>query len=161
MIESPEFWVGVAFFIFLGILGYFKVHTLMVASLDSRAARISTEIAEASRLREEAAKVLADYKRREEEAHAEADAIIAFARQEAERIAAEGKAKVEEFVARRTKLAESKIAQAEAQAMEEVRAAAAEAAAKAAEHLLVREVKGKVAEDLLGSGLDAVKARLN
>ena len=72
--------------------------------------------------------MLADYKRREKEAHAEADAIIGYARQEAERIAAEGKAKVEEFVARRTKLAESKIAQAEAQAMVEVRTIAAEAA---------------------------------
>ncbi|NJL50668.1 MAG: ATP F0F1 synthase subunit B [Blastochloris sp.] len=161
MIESPEFWVAVAFFIFFGILGYFKVHKLMVASLDSRSVRISTEIAEATRLREEAEKVLADYKRREQEAHAEADAIIAVARQEAERIAAEGKAKVEEFVARRTKLAESKIAQAEVQALTEVRAIAAEAAAKAAERILVQEVKGKIADDLIGTGLAAVKARMN
>ncbi|NJO54472.1 MAG: ATP F0F1 synthase subunit B [Bacteroidales bacterium] len=161
MIDSPEFWVAVAFFIFFGILGYFKVHKVMVASLDSRAARISTEIAEATRLREEAEKVLADYKRREQEAHAEADAIIGYARQEAERIAAEGKAKVEEFVARRTKLAESKIAQAEAQAMVEVRTIAAEAAAKAAERILVQEVKGKLADDLIGNGLAAVKARMN
>jgi F0F1-type ATP synthase, subunit b len=58
MIETPEFWVAVAFFIFFGILGYFKVHKLMVVSIDTRAARISTEIAEATRLREEAEMVV-------------------------------------------------------------------------------------------------------
>lgn len=158
---APEFWVGVGFFLFFAILGYYKIHKMLGSALDSRAARIRTELDEARRLREEAAKVLADYKRREEEAHGEADAIVAFAKQEAERIATEGKAKVEEFVARRTKLAEAKIAQAEAQALSDVRAAAADAAAKAAERLLATEVKGKLADDLITKGLSDVKARMN
>ncbi|ALK10450.1 ATP F0F1 synthase subunit B [Blastochloris viridis] len=161
MINAPEFWVAVAFFIFFGILGYFDVHKLIGNALDSRANRIRSELDEARRLREEANKVLADYKRREEEAHAEADAIIAYAKQEAERLATEGKVKVEEFVARRTKLAEAKIAQAETQAMADVRAAAADAAAKAAERILVKEVKGQLADDLIAKGLGDVKARMN
>ena len=68
---------------------------------------------------------------------------------------------MEEFVARRTKLAETKIAQAEAQAVADVRAAAAEAAVSAAEKILTESVTGKVADDLLTRGIGDVKSKLN
>ena len=68
---------------------------------------------------------------------------------------------MEEFVARRTKMAETKIAQAEAQAVADVRAAAAEAAVSAAEKILTDTVKGKVADDLIARGIGDVKAKLN
>ncbi len=79
----------------------------------------------------------------------------------AERIAAEAKTKMEDFVARRTKTAESKIALAEAQALADVRAAAAEAAVTAASTILSQTVKGPVADDLLGKGIDEVRKKLN
>ena len=68
---------------------------------------------------------------------------------------------MEEFVVRRTKMAETKIAQAEAQAVADVRAAAAEAAVSAAEKILTEAVKGKVADDLITSGIGDVKTKLN
>ena len=68
---------------------------------------------------------------------------------------------MEEFVARRTKMAETKIAQAEAQALADVRSAAAEAAVAAAERILTDTVKGKVAEDLIAKGIADVKRKLN
>ena len=68
---------------------------------------------------------------------------------------------MEEFVARRTKMAETKIAQAEAQALADVRAAAADAAVAAAERILPETVKGKVADDLIAKGIADVKAKLN
>ena len=68
---------------------------------------------------------------------------------------------MEDFVARRTKMAEGKIAQAEAQAVADVRSSAAEAAVAAAEALLTRMVKGKVADDLIGKGIDDIKRKLN
>ena len=68
---------------------------------------------------------------------------------------------MQEFVARRTKMAETKIAQAEAQAVADVRAAAAEAAVSAAEKILSDTVKGKVAEDLINRGIGDVKTKLN
>jgi len=78
-----------------------------------------------------------------------------------QRIAADAKTKMEEFVARRTKMAETKIAQAEAQAVADVRAAAAEAAVTAAEKILTDTVKGKIADDLIARGIGDVKAKLN
>jgi F-type H+-transporting ATPase subunit b len=76
-------------------------------------------------------------------------------------MAAEAESKLEEFVARRTKMAESKIAQAEAQALADVRAAAADAAVAAAETILTRTVKNKVADDLISKGIADVKSKLN
>jgi F-type H+-transporting ATPase subunit b len=68
---------------------------------------------------------------------------------------------MEEFVVRRTKMAETKIAQAEAQALADVRAAAAEAAVSAAGKVLTQTVKGELAERLVAKAIDDVKGRLN
>jgi|SRR5215475_10177459 len=158
---EAEFWVAVAFVLFLAVLGYFSVHRVILDALDHRAARIKQELDEARRLKEEAQTVLAEYQRKRHDAEREAGDIIANANAEAERLAVEAKAKVEEFIARRTKTAETKIAQAEAQAVAEVRAAAAEAAVAAAGKILVHTVKGKPADDLIAQGIRDVKAKLN
>ncbi len=158
---EAELWVAIAFFIFLGILIYVGVPKLITGALDDRSKRIGVELDEARRLKEEAAALLADYKRKQTEAEGEAQAIISSAKAEAERIAADAKTKMEEFVARRTKMAETKIAQAEAQAIADVRAAAADAAVAAAETILTQSVKGKTADDLIAQGIRDVKAKLN
>jgi F-type H+-transporting ATPase subunit b len=58
-------------------------------------------------------------------------------------------------------MAESKIAQAEAQALADVRSTAAEVAAAAAKTILTRTVKDKVADDLLAKGIADLKGKLN
>jgi F-type H+-transporting ATPase subunit b len=68
---------------------------------------------------------------------------------------------MEDFVARRTRTAESKIALAEAQALADVRAAAADAAITAASTILSQSVKGPVADDLLAKGIVEVREKLN
>ena len=161
MFAEPEFWVAVAFLIFVGILVYAGVPQMMLKALDDRGNRVQAELDEARRLKEEAQKLLAQYQGKQSQAETEAAAIIEGAKAEAERIAAEAKVKMEEFVGRRTKMAETKIAQAEAQAVADVRAAAAEAAVAAAEKILTETVKGKVAEDLIARGIGDVKAKLN
>jgi F-type H+-transporting ATPase subunit b len=150
---EAEFWVAVAFVIFVGVLIYFKVHKMAVDAIDARRARIETELGEARRLREEAQALLAQYQQKQREAEREAADIIAGAQAEAARLAVEAKAKMEDFLARRTKMAETKIAHAEAQALADVRAAAAEAAIAAAEIILKETVHGKVADDLIAKGI--------
>ncbi|WP_407116489.1 ATP F0F1 synthase subunit B [Bradyrhizobium sp. LMG 9283] len=161
MFFEPEFWVAVAFVILMVVFGYLGVFKTAMTALDHRAARIKAELDDAARLKQEAAKVLADYKARSATAEREAADIIANAKAEAERIAADAKAKMEDFVARRTKTAESKIALAEAQALADVRAAAAEAAVQAASTILSQSVRGQVADDLLAKGINEVRQKLN
>src|ERR1700687_2706400 len=131
MFNEPEFWVAVAFVIFVAGLGYLGVHRMIPKSPDERAGRIQAELDEARKLKDDAAQLLAEYQRKRQEAEGEAQEIIAGAKAEAERLAVEAKVKIEEFVARRTKMAETKIAQAEAQAAADARSAADEGAVPA------------------------------
>jgi F-type H+-transporting ATPase subunit b len=160
MIEA-EAWVAVAFVLFLGILVYVGAHRRVIDGIDQRQARIKAELEEARRLREEAQALLVEYQRKRHEADREAEAIIATANAEAERLAAEGKARLEDFVARRTKMAETKIAQAEAQALADVRSSAADAAVAAAEKILSTTAKGKIGDDLLARGIADLRKRFN
>ncbi|WP_322515473.1 ATP F0F1 synthase subunit B [Rhodopseudomonas palustris] len=158
---EAETWVAISFVILMGIFAYLGVHRTVLKALDNRRDRIKAELDEARKLKDEAAKLLADYRARRAQAEREAEAIIASAKADAERIAAESKAKLEDFVVRRTKTAESKIALAEAQAVADVRTAAAEAAVSAAATILSQSVKGQVADDLLGKGIQEVRSKLN
>jgi F-type H+-transporting ATPase subunit b len=161
ILKDPEIWVLVAFLIFVGILLRIGAPNLVFKALDDRSARIKSELDEALRLRKEAEEILAEYKRRQDEAEKTAESIIHNAGVEAERMAAEAQAKVEEFIARRARMAESKIAQAEAQALADVRAAAADVAVAAAEAILTRATRGAAGRSLVSKGIADLKARLN
>src|SRR6476620_1583403 len=161
MFFEPEFWVAIAFVILMAVFAWLGIHRTVLKALDHRSERIKAEIDDARRLKDEAAKLLAEYQAKRTSAEREAQDIIAGARVEAERIATEAKTKMEDFVARRTKTAESKIALAEAQALADVRAAAADAAVAAASTVLSQTVKGPVADNLLSKGIAEVRAKLN
>ena len=161
LFTQPETWVAIAFVILMAVFVWLGVHRTVLTALDHRAQRIKAELDDAKRLKDEAAKLLADYQARRASAEREAQEIVTNARAEAERIAAEAKVRMEDFVARRTKTAENKIALAEAQALADVRAAAADAAVAAASTVLSQSVKGPVADELLAKGIAEVKAKLN
>lgn len=136
MLENPTFWVAVSFFGFLAFLAYLKVPAMLASTLDARAVAIRSELDEARRLREDAEKLLADYKSKGAAAESEARVIIENARREAETIAVEARKALKETLERRTRLAEEKIQRAEVQAVSEVRSIVVERAVAAAEKVL-------------------------
>jgi F-type H+-transporting ATPase subunit b len=158
---DATFWALVALIIFLGILAYMKVPAMLAKQLDARAERIRDELEEARRLREEAQQLLAEYQRKRKEAEKEAADIVAAAKREADMLSAEARQRTEEYVARRVALAENKIAQAEQDAVNEVRARAVDIAVEAAGRLLAERVDGKVSADLFKSALKDVRSKLH
>lgn len=154
-------WTLVALIIFLGIVVYLKVPGMVGKSLDDRADKIRGELEEARKLREEAQQLLAEYQRKRKEAEKEASDMIAAAKREADIIVADAKQKTEDYVERRTALAEQKIAQAEREAVNEVRSDAVEIAVAAAGKLLEDKIDSKAAASLFKSSLAEVKTRLN
>jgi len=157
---GPEFYVLLATLIVLGVAWRAGAFSGIGKALDARGETIRKELEQARALREDAQKLLADYQRKQKEAEAEAGAIVAAAKVEAERFNAEQIAKVQDFVARRTRQAEQKIAQAEASAVSEVRAAASDAAVTAATALLSQQAQSDGA-GIIGTALNEVKAKLN
>ncbi len=132
----------------------------LVGGLDARASRIRAELDEARRLREEAELLVAEYRAKEREAVAEAEAIVAHAQQEAERIAAQGARDLEQAMKRRQQLAEERIAQAEAKALAEVRAAAIDVAIAAARDVIAESIDQQRGAALLDTAIVALPQRL-
>ncbi|NBS34543.1 MAG: ATP F0F1 synthase subunit B [Methylocystaceae bacterium] len=152
---DAEFYVAIGFAIFLAVLFWVGAHSKLTTLIDARINRIKHELAEAERLRVEAQSLLDSFENKRAEAEAEAKAIVAQAKEEAELVAQEGRRRLDEFMARNVKQVEQKIAQAEAQATAEVRAAAADAAVKIAEGILSKGVGG---HDFITAGIDQIKA---
>lgn len=158
---DATFWAFVALVIFLGIVFYMKVPGMIGKSLDERANRIRNELEEARRLREEAQQLLAEYQRKRKEAEQEAGEIVAAAKREAGHLLEEAHKKTEDYVARRTALAEQKIAQAERDAVSEVRSSAVDIAIEAARSVLAGKVDAKADADLFKASVRELKAKLN
>jgi F-type H+-transporting ATPase subunit b len=158
---TAEFWVLIAFLLFMAILVWKGVPGLIGKALDQRAATIRNELDEARRLREEAQQLLADYQRKTREAEDDAKSIVEAAKREAESLAAETRKAMAEQVERRTKAAEEKIARAEAQALADVRAAAVNLAVKASEDLLKTKLSGEAGSALVDSAIRDLKGKLN
>ncbi|WP_075289984.1 F0F1 ATP synthase subunit B [Rhizobium arenae] len=155
------FWAFVGLILFFVLIAYLKVPAMLAKSLDERAGRISNELKEAKRLREEAQALLVEYQKKRKEAEAEAANIVAAAEREATALTAEAKAKTEEFVARRTSLSEQKIKQAESDAINAVRATAVDLAIAAAEQVIASKSDATTQNALFAKAVGDVKTRLN
>jgi F-type H+-transporting ATPase subunit b len=158
-LHEAEFWVLIAAIIFVALIGR-KVAGMVTAGLDSRAARIRGELDEARRLREEAERLVAEYRVKQQEAAAEAETIVAHAAAEAERIATQSARDLEQALARRQRLAEERIAQAEAKALQEVRAVAIDVAIAAARDVIAAGIDESRGSTLLDAAIVALPERL-
>lgn len=158
---DASFWATVALVLFFALIIYMKVPGLITKGLDDRSDKIRNDLEEARRLREEAQQLLAEYQRKRKEAEQEAEAIVAAAKHEAEAMAKDAEQKTEEYIARRTALAEQKIAQAEGQALAEVRTAAVDLAVEAAEAVITKKMTGAASSSMFKSSLAELKERMN
>ncbi|MET0408802.1 MAG: F0F1 ATP synthase subunit B [Hyphomicrobium sp.] len=159
--DDPLFWVVIAFVAFLALLIYYRVPAAVTKALDDRADGIRKELDEARRLREEAQALLSDYQRKAREAEKEAQSIIEQAKREAEALASESRKALTESLDRRSKIAEEKIARAEAQALGEVRSTAVETALAAAQEILKSRAGGSTGESLVSQSISDLRGKLN
>jgi F-type H+-transporting ATPase subunit b len=159
LLQSYYFWMSISLLIFIALAWKPAVRGI-TGSLDNRALRIRSELDEARRLRDEAEQLLAEYRRREREGAAQAQSIITHAREEAERIAAQAARDLDLLLARRQRLAEERIAQAEARAAAEVRAAAVDTAIAAAREVIATQIDEQRGGALIDSAIAALPQRL-
>lgn len=159
--EDPTFWVAVGTVIFVGVVIYLKVPQMLAGMLDARAAAIRNELAEAKRLREEAETLMREYLAKTKNADSEAAAIVAAAKVESERMAAEAREQLAQSITRRAKMAEEKIAQAEAQALADVRAAATDAATAAAGEVIRARMNEAKGDALIDASIRDLRTKLH
>jgi len=155
------FVVGLALVIFLGILGYFRVHKQVLGLLDNRADRLREELDEVRRLREEAQATFAQFERKSREVDAQAQEIIDHAKKEAEQAAEKAKADLADSIERRLRQAEDQIGMAEAKALREVRNRAVEVAVAAAGEVIARKMPEDKADALVDDAIKQVGKQLH
>lgn len=160
MFRTPEFWVLVAFVIFVAAV-YRPVRDRLVAALDDRAKRIKAELDEARKLREEAQATLAAYQRKQRQAIAEAEDILARARDDVEFVRKQAADDLEGSLKRRERMALDRIAKAEDDAVQEVRRMAAELAIGATRRLLAKRVDEAKAGELVDAAIKELPKKLN
>ena len=160
MLHEPEFWVAVAFVVFV-VLAWKPLAKMVTAGLDDRSAKIRIDLERAAKLREEAQALLAEYQKKQRDALKEAEGIVAAARAEAERLSAQAAADLEASLKRREQLAMQRIAQAEQQALAEVRGAAVDAAMAAAGKLLAEKLDPSRQDALIDSAIKELQGKLN
>ena len=160
LMEDPAFWVAVAFVIFAAFM-LWKVSDKITGALDDRSVGIKKELDDAAALREEAQALLASYQRKQRDALAEADDIVAQAKVEAERLAAEAEVALEAEIKRRTDMALEKITQAEAQVVQEVRNTAIDVAIAAAGSLIKENIDTSKAASLIDDSIGDIEGKLH
>jgi F-type H+-transporting ATPase subunit b len=158
--HEPEIWVAIAFVIFIVLAGKPIVRGIG-KMLDERAAKIRKDLSEAEKLRDEAEKLLAEYQRRQRQALKEAEGILAHAKDEAERIRRDAVATIDAALKRRERQAMEKIAQAEAQAVAEVRNQAVDLAILGAQKALTTSLDGDRAAGLIDQSIAEMERRLH
>lgn len=158
--EEPTFWVMIAFVIFVGAIAK-PFWRFVTTSLDKRSRTIAEQIAESSRLRDEAQELLASFKRKQRKAESEAEEIAKRARAEADRQGEQATADLEKSIKRRQQMALDRIAQAEAEAVDEVRAQAIDVALDATRRILADTVKGKKADTLIDAAIEELPDKLH
>ncbi len=159
MSDSQSVLVG--FLLFLAIMSWFRVPSMIAGMLDKRADGIKSQLDEARAAKEEAQQLLASFERKTVEAKREADTIVERARSDAKRASEQAKLDLQDTIARKLKSAEDQIAQVEAAATREVRNAASSAAVVATSEILSQGLSGDKAGSLIDDGIATAASKLH
>ena len=160
-LRNTDFVVTVAFLLFVGVLVYFKVPSLLGGMLDKRAAGIKSDLDEARALHDEARSILASYERKQKEVQEQAERIVETAKREAQAAAEQAKEDLKASITRRLAAAEDQIASAEAAAVREVRNSAVNIAVAAAGDLIAKQMSATDKNKLIDDAIGKVEERLH
>ena len=118
---DATFWVAISFFIFLGVLFYFKVPQKVFGALNESINKIKKDIDEAEKLKEEAKNILSEYEAKLSKSKVEVDLMIKNAQKESETNIIKINDQFHSIFENRKKLAEDKIKQMKLQATKDIK----------------------------------------
>lgn len=160
-LRNTDFVVLLAFLLFIGVLVYFKVPSLLGKLLDDRASNIQSELDEARSLREEAQSLLASYERKQREVQEQSERIIEHAKQEAQLAAEQAKEDLKHTIARRIQAAQDQIESAQAKVVKEVRDEAIKVSVAAAREIIAKQMTAAQGNKLIDDSIETVSAKLH
>ena len=154
---DATFWVAISFFIFLGVLFYFKVPQKVFGALEESKKKKKKDIDEAEKLKEEAKNVLSEYEAKLSKSKVEVDLMIKNAQKESETNIIKINDQFFSIFENRKKMAEDKIKQMKLQATKDIKNYSVEVAIIALEKIIKNSVDKKKLEKIYISSVDEAK----
>ena len=154
---DATFWVAISFFIFLGVLFYFKVPQKVFGALEESINKIKKDIDEAEKLKEEAKNVLSEYETKLSNSKVEVDLMIKNAQKESETNIIKINDQFFSIFENRKKMAEDKIKQMKLQATKDIKNYSVEVAIIALEKIIKNSVDKKKLDKIYISSVDEAK----
>ena len=154
---DATFWVAVSFFIFVGVLFYFKVPQKVFLALNESINKIKKDIEEAEKLKEEAKNVLSDYEAKLDKSKVEIDLMIKNAQKESEANIIKINDQFHKVFENRKKLAEEKIKQMKLQAKKDIKNYSVEVAIISLEKIIKNSIDKKKLDKIYISSVNEAK----
>ena len=154
---DATFWVAVSFFLFVGVLLYFKVPQKIFTTLDESINKIKKDIEEAEKLKEEAKNILSDYEARLDKSKVEIDLMIKNAQKESETNIIKINDQFHKIFENRKKMAEEKIKQMKLQATKDIKNYSVEVAIIALEKIIKNSIDKKKLDKIYVSSVNEAK----
>jgi F-type H+-transporting ATPase subunit b len=158
--QDPRFWVAAGFAIFIILAAKF-IWPHIVRGLDGRASAIKSQLEAATRLKDEAEDLLAQYRTEQAQALSDAETILANAKRDAALIRSKAEEELEATITRRTAQAHSAIERAKADAMAEIRLQLVDAATAKARTVLAEQLEGQKEDPAFARALSAIEGQLH
>ena len=136
MIIDATFWVAVSFFIFLGVLIYFKIPQRIISVLNDSINTIKTEVNDAESLKEESKNILSEYEKKISSAKDEVKQMVDAANDAVDKNILKTNEEFHVQVENRKKNAEDKIKQMKNQALKDIKNASVKITINSVESLL-------------------------
>ena len=160
MTIDSAFWVAISFFIFLGILVYFKIPEKVKNVLDENISNIKNQINEAEKLKEEAKNILSEHEKKISNSKAEVKSMIDKANEDSEKNIIKTNEEFHRLMDNRKKNAEERIKQMKNQALKDIKNASVKIAIESVEKLLKNSMDKSKLDKIYLSSIEETKLAL-
>ena len=160
MIIDATFWVTVSFFIFLGILIYFKIPQKVKETLEQNISNIKNQINEAEKLKEDAKNILTEHEKKISNSRNEVKEMINKASEEAEKNVIKANQEFHKAMEIRKKNAEERIRQLKNQAEKDIKNASVKIAIESVEKLFKNSLDKSKLDKIYSNSIEETKLAL-
>jgi len=160
MTIDATFWVTISFFIFLGMLIYFKIPKKIKETLEQNILKIKSQINEAEKLKEDAKNILTEHERKISNSKNEVKEMINKASEEAEKNVIKVNKEFHDMIENRKKSTEERIRQLKNQAEKDIKNASVKIAIESVEKLMKNSLDKSKLDKIYSSSIEETKLAL-
>ena len=160
MMIDATFWVMISFFVFIGLLIYFKIPQKIKTTLEENINSIKNQINEASKLKEDAKNILTEHEKKISNSKFEVKQMLAKANEEAEKNVIKVNDDFHNLMESRKRNAEERIKRIKNQAMKDIKNASVKIAIESVEKLIKNSLDKSKLDKIYSSSLEETKLAL-